>query len=311
MQATGATRKTLSESSFLIERCTIHPNLNRVDGHDGNTTHLEPKAMQLLVFMAERADEVLHRDLLLHSVWGDAFVCDQVLTNAISQIRQSFGEAGRDYVQTIPKKGYRLTARVLPDSPPLPRTQESPPVPEPRYMDAGRKRRNSRIGLIVLLCVAMFVIAFKIYMGRSKPLIAHSEEATPIAVAVLPFQNLGTSEDKDYLRFALSDRVAASLMSVPNLVVRPTAMTHKYAPGTLNPQLAGRELHVSRVVTGEFLYEGDSIRITVELVDVTQNRAIWRSSVIAPAHGDLELDRQITSLVREQLLSAMHVTAKP
>ena len=100
-------------SAFLIEQFIVQPALNRVC-RGAHVAHLEPKAMQLLVFMAEHSGEVLFREVLLNAVWGDAFVTDQVLSNTISQIRHAFGDAGKDYIQTIPKSGYLLNVRPSP-----------------------------------------------------------------------------------------------------------------------------------------------------------------------------------------------------
>src|SRR5512143_38813 len=109
----GIVPKPLSGSSFLIERFIVQPALNQVC-RGAHVTHLEPKAMQLLVFMAEHSGEVLSREVLLNAVWGDAFVTDQVLSNTISSIRHAFAEEGKDYIETIPKSGYLLKVRKTP-----------------------------------------------------------------------------------------------------------------------------------------------------------------------------------------------------
>ena len=58
------------------------------------------------------------KEELIHAVWPDTFVTDQVLTTAIYQLRQAFGEDAKSsrLIQTIPKGGYRLTAKVIPAS---------------------------------------------------------------------------------------------------------------------------------------------------------------------------------------------------
>lgn len=312
MQTTGAALNSLSESSFLIERSTIEPALNRVVTHDGSITHLEPKVMQLVLFMAERPDEVLSRETLLTAVWGDAFVSEQVLTNAISQIRHSFGEAGRDYIQTIPKKGYRLTARVMPTSSPtsidVPVEPSAPP--QRRKEDRIRRTWTSWTGIftVISLCVLAGIATYTLRISRSRKTVLGTPE---IAIAVLPFQNLGGEKERDYLRFALSDRIRNSLTYSPSLALCPSSNTKTYATANLDAQMVGRKLRVSKVLMGEFLYEEGSLRISVELVDVNQNRVEWRSTVIAPAATSLDLDRQLTLLVRDQLLPALKVTARP
>ena len=70
--------------------------------------------MQVLVYLAEHAGEVVTREKILEKVWEGTFVSDEVLTSAIRKLRQAFGEDGSDagFIQTVPKKGYRLNAPV-------------------------------------------------------------------------------------------------------------------------------------------------------------------------------------------------------
>ena len=85
----------------------------------GKTVHLEPKVMEVLVALAEKAESVVLREELLEKVWGArAAVSDEPLTRCITQLRQALGDSSRnpDFVQTIPKRGYRLMVPALPPS---------------------------------------------------------------------------------------------------------------------------------------------------------------------------------------------------
>jgi DNA-binding winged helix-turn-helix (wHTH) protein/Tol biopolymer transport system component len=95
----------------------IEPSLNSVIGPAG-TIRLEPKVMQVLVLLAAHAGQVVAKERLLHTVWPDAFVTDDVLTRAISELRRVFGDDAKEsrFIQTIPKSGYRLIARVSNDA---------------------------------------------------------------------------------------------------------------------------------------------------------------------------------------------------
>jgi TolB-like protein/Flp pilus assembly protein TadD len=71
--------------------------------------------MQVLVCLANHAGEVVAKDRLIHSVWTDVFVSDDVLTRSISELRRVFGDDSREpqVIQTIPRSGYRLIAPVI------------------------------------------------------------------------------------------------------------------------------------------------------------------------------------------------------
>ena len=78
------------------------------------TTRLEPKVMQVLVCLAERAGQVVSKDRLFQAAWADTAVTDDVLTRAISELRRLFDDDPKQpwVIETIPKGGYRLIAPV-------------------------------------------------------------------------------------------------------------------------------------------------------------------------------------------------------
>jgi DNA-binding winged helix-turn-helix (wHTH) protein len=81
----------------------------------GDVVHLEPRVMDVLVFLARRAGRVLPHHEILDAVWPDRYVSRSVLTRAIAVLRRELGDdAGAPrYVETIPKRGYRLVSPVV------------------------------------------------------------------------------------------------------------------------------------------------------------------------------------------------------
>ena len=77
-----------------------------------------PKAIGVLRMLARAPGAVVGRHELLAEVWPDTLPTDDVLTQAITQLRKAFGagsvgaEAGKRYIETIAKGGYRLTVPV-------------------------------------------------------------------------------------------------------------------------------------------------------------------------------------------------------
>ncbi|MGH9323252.1 MAG: winged helix-turn-helix domain-containing protein [Vicinamibacteria bacterium] len=80
----------------------------------GHRVRVEPKAMRVLVYLAERAGEEVSREEILLEVWRDSPVGAEVLTNAIWELRRALGDDARepDFIQTVSRKGYRLVAPV-------------------------------------------------------------------------------------------------------------------------------------------------------------------------------------------------------
>jgi serine/threonine protein kinase len=155
--------------------------------------------------------------------------------------------------------------------------------------------------LVAVVIVALTTLPwFLKRRGDSGP--ASSGQKT---VAVLPLQNLGADKDIDFLRLALADEIATSLSYVPTLTIRPFATTSKYDSPTLDLQEAGRAMHVTDVVTGHYLKEGSQLQITLEAIDVENNRTLWRDTMTVSAPDLIAMRDQITAKVRQGLLPTL------
>jgi len=148
--------------------------------------------------------------------------------------------------------------------------------------------------------VAAVVTALFLWNGHSVP--SPVESVKPRAIAVLPFQNVGSDKSTDFLRLALPDEIANTLSYVPSLSIRPFATTSKYSGSNLDLQQAGREMGVTAIVTGHYLTEGSQLEVTLEAVDVANNRSVWRDTVSVAESDRIAMREQVTSRVRQGLV---------
>jgi eukaryotic-like serine/threonine-protein kinase len=83
---------------------------------DGRMAPLPPKVFDTLLVLVENSGRVVGKDELMQSLWPDTFVEESNLTQNISQLRRALGDgtAGAQYIETIPKRGYRFIANVQP-----------------------------------------------------------------------------------------------------------------------------------------------------------------------------------------------------
>ena len=132
--------------------------------------------------------------------------------------------------------------------------------------------------------------------------------AGPVTIAVLPFQNLGADKEEDFLRMALPDEVATTLSSVRTLSIRPFATTEKYARADVDLQQAGKDMHVGRIVTGHYQKVRDKLQLTLEAVDVGDDRVLWQETMNLPAEDLVATREQITSKVLQGLIPALGAT---
>jgi serine/threonine protein kinase len=127
----------------------------------------------------------------------------------------------------------------------------------------------------------------------------------PATIAVLPFQNLGGDKDSDFLRMALPDEIATTLSSVRSLSIRPFATTSKYSSAGIDLQQAGKEMHVGRIVTGHFQKVRAQLQLTLEAVDVADDRVLWQDSRSVSSEDLVAMREQVTSQVRQGLIPAL------
>jgi serine/threonine protein kinase/tetratricopeptide (TPR) repeat protein len=161
---------------------------------------------------------------------------------------------------------------------------------------------------IAASAAAVVVIALAVYFWYSRrQAVQAPSSANPTTVAVLPFQNMGADKDADFLRLALPDEIATSLSYVHSLSIRPFATTSKYIGPNVDLVQAGAEMHVTDIVTGHYLKEGNQLQITLEAVDVANNRTLWRDTMSVAAPDMIAMRSQITAKVQQGLVPALGV----
>ena len=81
---------------------------------DGRPVPLAPKAFDVLAALAARPGRLMTKDELLKEVWPDSFVEESNLAYHVFALRRALGETadGENYVETVPKRGYRFSASV-------------------------------------------------------------------------------------------------------------------------------------------------------------------------------------------------------
>ncbi len=157
--------------------------------------------------------------------------------------------------------------------------------------------------------VLAVLVGVLLWRGREASLPAAGRvTAGPVTIAVLPFQNLGADKEEDFLRMALPDEVATTLSSVRTLSIRPFAATGKYAKADVDLQQAGKEMHVGRIVTGHYQRVRDQLQLTLEAVDIGDDRVLWQETMNLPAEDLVATREQITSKVLQGLIPALGAT---
>ena len=103
----------LGDAPVMIGEWRVDPRADEIEA-DGRVIKLEPLRMRLLMALAERPGEVVLSNELLDTVWKGVIVTPGSLYQSVAQLRQLLGDSVTEprYIETVPRKGYRLVAPV-------------------------------------------------------------------------------------------------------------------------------------------------------------------------------------------------------
>ncbi len=141
----------LSQSGFRIADFKVEPELNKLAPISGPPdVRIEPRVMKLLVFLAEHGGQALTKERIISAVWDGAFVSDDVLKQAVSALRKALGDDPKSprFIETIPRRGYRLIA-------PVTRQLDSRPLRGRAAPETERTRPKLRLGSVLAVLGAL------------------------------------------------------------------------------------------------------------------------------------------------------------
>jgi serine/threonine protein kinase len=139
---------------------------------------------------------------------------------------------------------------------------------------------------------------------RKNPFLRLPENSKAVAVLPFKFINLGPAGDTDdrFLGLGLADALITRLSKVRRFIVRPTSSILPFGENAIDPIRAGRELNVDYILDGNIKKAGDRLRVTVQLLSVPDNAAVWATSIDEMLADVLTLEDTLATKVVEVLL---------
>jgi eukaryotic-like serine/threonine-protein kinase len=170
---------------------------------------------------------------------------------------------------------------------------------------AAISRRRNWLRILAAGIAVVIVAAVTIFFHWQSRHAVGSPKGSVRAIAVLPFQNVGSDKTTDFLELALPDEIATTLSYVPSFSIRPFATTSRYNGPNVDLQKAAREMGVSSIVTGHYLTTGDQLEITLEAVDVANNRSVWRDTISVAALDKIVMRDLVNTRIRQGLVPVL------
>jgi len=132
------------------------------------------------------------------------------------------------------------------------------------------------------------------------------DEKSAMTIAVLPLKTLqigktgGTEEE--FLSIGLADALVTRLSSVKRLVVRPTNSVIRSGKNTSDPFVIAREISAEYIVDGHVKRAGERIRVSIQLLNVAQQTAVWAKSFDENYTDVLTLEDSVSEQIAAALL---------
>ena len=113
-------------------------------------------------------------------------------------------------------------------------------------------------------------------------------------MAILPFTNIRQDKENDFLGFALSDEIINQLGYLKSIVVRPSGSVKKYQGFEPDLNDVGNDLDVQLILTGSYLREGNELRLSTELIDLSKNERLWNKTVQVAYDNVFKIQKDIS-----------------
>ena len=258
--------------------------------------------MELLVVLVEKSGQVVAKDDLMTAVWPGTFVEEGNLTSNISILRKQLGipPDGGEYIETIPKRGYRFIAAVSQVQ--NQDTIRSSDQAASFTLDGHDRGRGLRPGVVLGLVAAALIMMLPVLYWRGVRVTLPGVGSPRIkALAVLPLANLSGDPAQEYFADGMTEALTADLAQIGALRVisRTSVMQFKGTKKAL-PEIAG-QLRVDAVVLGSVALSGRRMRITAELIRASTDQHLWAMTYERDLGDILDLQNEFARTIASEI----------
>ena len=239
----------------------------------GGAVVITPKAFDLLALLVRNHGHLLTKEEIITALWEGSFVEEANLNVNISALRRVLGDSATEqrFIETVPRQGYRFVAEVRRPTSPA-REAERPVVPP-----AGERGRSNIKRVVYPAVIAALVIGVA-FGGWAAYRAVATRDPKPRSIAVLPFRPLSQDSSDEALEMGMTDALITKLGKLGELTIRPTSAVRRYGSENVDGMEAGRELQVEAVLEGKIQKAGNRVRVTVQLLRVSDGSTIWSDS---------------------------------
>ena len=261
----------------------------------GKPIKLERRALDLLALLVKQPNRVVPREEIIAALWPANVVIDfdSGLNTLVRKVRTALGDSPDNprFIETVPGRGYRFVAAVETfTATSAPGAPAAPVVPAAK--SSRRKRWSPIAAALALLVVIGAVVAWR----------ALRAPEGPTRIAVLPFENLTSNDEYEYLAAGLAEDTSILLANIDATNLRVIAVpAHGLTESARSIDEIGRRLSLDFVVQSSLQLEGSHIRVASRLVRVADNEQVWAQSIDRELTNTLGVQRELGTAIAEQV----------
>jgi len=277
---------------------------------------LQDQPFQVLALLLERPGEVVSREELRQKLWAaDTFVdFDVGLNSAVKRLRDALGDTAEvpRFIETVPRRGYRFVTPIenavplpisagssaeIPAQLRRPATTEEELAVIPPGPPAVVRRSRLRWAVVGAAFVILALAVFELVKYR----ILDKLHSHPYTIAVLPFKNLSPEPDRDYFSDGLTSEIIRNLSNIDGLEVRSQTSSFAFKDKSARVRDVGAQLAVKLVLEGSVRRSGDKLRISTQLVRVSDDVPIWSGNFDRELKDVFAIQDEISRSIVNQL----------
>ena len=246
--------------------------------HRDATVSMPLKQLELLSMLVRHRGELVTKDEIIEEIWKDSFVEESNLSRHIYLLRKTLREHGADdeLIENLPRRGYRFTgdARTLDDGEivveKLTSTRTRIEVRESVAPTTSKTSVRPRPALLAVL--ATVVVTLSVYVAFRS--FGTNATTVPIrSLAVLPFRSVSEPPADPELGAGLADILTTRLSAIRDLKLRPASAVIQMVGD--DPIVVGKKFQVDGVLVGTIYQGNDRVRVTAQLIRVSDGSIVW------------------------------------
>ena len=236
-----------NKTYLAIHGCEIDLAASRIKGLKG-WIQLKPKSMEVLEYLLDHPLKVCTREEILNAVWGRSIVSDDVLSQAISELRKAFNDDfhSPSVLETIPRRGYRLLLEPI------------------------TRKTSYRVWHWPVIFAMAVIAIFLVYLYTTRP-----QELARQTIVVLPFVNMSDDAANEYFSDGISEELLNLLAKIPELRVISRSSAFYFKGKEVKLVDIARELNVAHILEGSVRKAGNQVRITAQLIEASSDTHLW------------------------------------